>query len=485
MILQRVRIVVGAVSDSVGGRALVVALGVGAALPTVCLIDATGRRCDLPATPAPIADAVGGGSFGAALAANGVALHRVEIPPGIEGEITLVATVAGVSGRATFRPYPTGRGPISFALASCYYGYFREAETYGAWMAEAAATPRLGGRPIAFKILAGDNVYLDVAEDKGRFGPAEAEAEIALRYADYLARDDHLALALSTSPTFTTPDDHDFWNDFPHEVAWLSRTWGAYRDLWRRAAWDAIDTFLAPLNPISPWEGRSYTFVAGGVPFFVADTRSHRTSVHDARPRLMLEEEFDAMIAFLSAAGGPRILVLSQPLWLEAGTLESNLAAYELDFAGLTEALADCPADVLILAGDPHYSRVLELQTRGAPAKTIYEVVSSPAVHIPPSLHIGSGSPGEDDVEVERHVPFACRADARLVVADCLYGTDCNTTFAVLALDPLDGGAIAVSVRFLNHRAGLSVPWAKPTRAGRFETREWPDSTVRFTLRAR
>lgn len=485
--MKRVRIILGAVSDTEGGRALVLTLGLGRETPTVCLTR-DGATIDLDVERAPIANSGGASDprLPVKLEENELRVFRVYVPAGVAGEVELVATLGGCEAAARFRPYPTAPGRVSFAIASCYYAYFREAETYGEWMSKAAASPQFNGHQIDFKILAGDNVYMDVAEDKGRFDADEAEAEVAHRYADYLGRDDALARALSTSPTFSTFDDHDLWNDFPHEVAWLSRTYRAHREQWKRASWDAIDTFLAPLNPISPWEGRSYAFVAGGVPFFVADTRTNRTTIHADRPRLMGEEEMQALVAWLEAPGGPRVLVMGQPLWLDKGGLtDSNLAAYESDFAAICDAVADCPSEVLVLTGDPHYSRVLRLETRGRPAKAVYEVISSPAVHIPPSLSLGRPKLDRDEVKIDRDVEFRCRADAKLHVADYLFGSSCNTTFALLTLEPRVDQSVAVRVTFLDHRGGLGAPYPRAEPAEPFAAPFVMDATVEFVLRGR
>lgn len=486
--VERVRIILGAVSDTDGGRALVLTLGLGRGTPTVFLTRPDGTKIELDVERAPIANSGDAHPprLPVMLEENELRVFRVRVPPGLAGEVELLATLGGSQAEARFRPYPTGPGRVSFAVASCYYAYFREAETYGEWMAKAASSPQFNGHRIDFKILAGDNVYMDVAEDKGRFDADEAEAEVAHRYADYLGRDDALATALSTSPTFSTFDDHDLWNDFPHEVAWLSRTYPEHRERWRRASCDGIDTFLAPLNPISAWEGRSYAFVAGGVPFFVADTRTNRTSIHAHRPRLMREEELSALVAWLEAPGGPRVLVMGQPLWLDKGGLtDSNLAAYETDFAAICDAVADCPSEVLVLTGDPHYSRVLRLETRGRPAKTVYEVISSPAVHIPPSFSLGPSRLDRHEVKIARDVEFRCRADAKLHVADYLFGSSCNTTFALLTLEPRADQTVAVRVTFLDHRGGLGSPYPPAEAADPFDAPFVMDATVEFTLRSR
>lgn len=367
--------------------------------------------------------------------------------------------------RTSFRAVPQETSGTSFALASCYFGELGRATSFGAALDLAARSHALGGHRIDFKLFVGDNVYADVAVDQNAFSPVDgAYAEIATRYVRTFVDDDAMALALASSPTFFTFDDHELWNDFPHRNAWLSRSWDAHRALWTGASVAGLDAFQVPLNPERVARSRSYTFEAGRVPFFVADTRSERTAAEGPSPSLLPPEALEALEAFLRAPGGPRVLVVGQPIWLEARsktflfTTDHNLAAYEEAFARIVTALDDCPSDVLVLSGDVHYSRILRLETR--PGAHVYEVVSSPAAHIPTSgstaKHAVFGGTrdviGEDAIQIADSVELGACA-VRLRECGYLAGTSSVATLALVSLRPRGGSAIEVTVDFVDHRA--------------------------------
>lgn len=399
-----------------------------------------------------------------------------EISNRAEDRVDVSASFRSDVARASFRAVPRDADRTTFALASCYFGELGRATSFGTALETAANGYAFGGHRIDFKLFVGDNLYADVAVDQNAFSAAEgAYAEIATRYVRTFVDDDAMALALASSPTFFTFDDHELWNDFPHQNAWLSRSWSAHRSVWTGASVAGLDAFQVPLNPSGIGATRSYTFEAGQVPFFVADTRSQRTSAEDPHPSLLPLEALEALEAFLRASGGPRVLVLGQPIWLEARsktflfTTDHNLAAYERAFARIVRALDDCPSDVLVLSGDVHFSRILRLET--SPGARVYEVVSSPAAHIPTSgstaMHAVFG--GTRDVIRADAIQIADSVDLRaegLRLRECGYlgGTSAVATLALVSLQRRSECTLEVTVDFVDHRASpprrLASEWA-------------------------
>lgn len=490
-----IRIQLGAIDDTSGGPALVLTRGV-AGVPSVTLTEPSGASYALPVAPSPIASNAGG-ALAAELAKAGVAIYRVDVPP-LRGVVRLRAQSGFDSVEAVWRPFPvSARESVSFSLTSCYYGYFHLG-TLGRYLWSAAQSAQFQGHQIDFKLLVGDNLYLDVAPDEDAFGDHEWAEETAKRYVDYFLGDDDVAILGATSPSLLTFDDHELWNDYPHSNAWLSRSWSPQSSDWAKAAWDGIDTFQMPLNPAPLGGGRSFTFTAGGVPFFVADTRSNRSVAGPGTDaKLMAPSDRDALFDWLRSPGGPRVLVIGQPLWQQAvnKTLfvvgDHNLAAYAVDFAHLCEAIRDCPGDVLVLTGDPHFSRVLSLKT--VDGRAVYEVTSSPSVHIPSVgdtiTHNLFGArlagPSRDAVSIDKSVEFAGQESARLRVSQYLYGTSANTALSLLTLTPRDDGSIQTKVTFLNHQGGPSRLYPAPERIVGYPLPSAPNGTVQFTLRPR
>ncbi len=489
--MNRIRIVLGAINDQTGGPALILTQGLGNALPTVEMTKPSGERIPLVVSRAPIAS-FSGSAFAEELARRGVALSSVAVPGGLIGSVGLMASLGGLSVPARFRPFPVKRrDSVSFSVSSCYYGYFKLG-AFGRSLWTAADSAQFNGHQIDFKLFVGDNLYLDVAPDQDAFDASEEIQEVAKRYVDYWLNDDELSIALASSPTLLTFDDHDLWNDYPHSVVWLSRSWPSYAVASARAAWDGIDTFQRPLNPPAlSAPGRSYKFVAGGIPFFVADTRTNRSVAGDPDSKLLPPTDLAALESWLAEDIGPRVLIVGQPLWQSATSIgDHNLAAYSNHFARICAALHRCPAEVLVVTGDPHFSRVLKLES--VDNQAVYEIVSSPAVHIPSVgavighnlLGTALNTPSRDAVSIDQDVAFSGPADARLGVAKYLYGSSCNTTFALVTLTPRTDGSVEVRVTFVNHQyspqiypeAEVAPPYPAPVA---------DNATVTFTLRPR
>ena len=81
---------------------------------------------------------------------------------------------------------------------------------------------------------------------------------------------------LRGGPTLFTPDDHDFWNDYPYRMPHLTRSRDSQWMEHARAAQSLFDAYQGLGNP----EGRSwFSLDLGLVSLFVLDTRS------DGEPR--------------------------------------------------------------------------------------------------------------------------------------------------------------------------------------------------------
>jgi hypothetical protein len=499
--LPVLRIILGAISVERGGTALLIARGLGSARPTAVLTRPNGSSISLVSQPAVVAnnDFTKPPLFAQRLVAADVWLYRLTVPPGLLGFVQISASLLGERVLAGFRPYSEGvrldanRNPmaVSFALSSCYYAYSPTSSSFGPALSTAASSSQLGHQ-IDFKLFAGDNLYLDVAPDTDQFNGDEAIAEVVHRYINYFVDDPSLPRAFTTSPTFFTFDDHDLWNDYPHSSAWLSRSWDMHAADWTYASWDGIDTFQRFGNPLSNPPGRSYAFEAGGIPFFVADTRSNRSVAGQASSHFMPPTDLGNLCAWLRQKNrGPRVLVIGQPLWQQASVVgDHNLAAYSADFAALLVAIRDCDGDVLVLAGDPHFSRALELRTVGG--KRVFEIISSPAVHIPSvgatashlffktSMTVASN----DSVGIDAAVEFAGPADAALRPVQYLYGSSCNATFALLTLTPRLDQSIGVRATFVDHARIGSHPFPSAERLNGVQPIV-TNATVTFDLHTR
>jgi hypothetical protein len=340
------------------------------------------------------------------------------------------------------------------AAATCFYDYFAGgASSYGT----ALRLGRWFGKP-GLAILAGDNLYMDVAPDQRALD--DPWEEVAIRYARYFNYGAY-ADAIGGQPTIVTWDDHELWNNYPEAQPHLSRSWTApSRAAYGDAARAGIERFQAPLNPTAKRGG--FQFDVAPLSFYVADGRTERTPVCDAVPRMMAPADLAGAIAWLRNLRGPGVFVFGQPLWMEKGDFRDwNPPAFEAEYAALWSAIADAPYDVMILTGDVHHSRVLALSIRG---RDVYEVVTSPAVHIPTIWTIGLGTYGNQDHGTVEY-PGAIEVDPRVTVGPSLdlrrpllFGHAQPNTLAFLSFRPAGPERVDVSVAFVDHATGDVAP---------------------------
>ena len=124
--------------------------------------------------------------------------------------------------------------------------------------------------------------------------------------------------------------------------------------------------------------------------FFVADTRSYRTTDTDPHARLMLEAQWVDLEAWAKNLQGPGVLVLPQPMMKAGGskTDRTLLDFKESDRLGaiFERALGGPDShDILILTGDIHTGRLSSAEIVGLPGQ-IYELVASPSSLVTPYL---------------------------------------------------------------------------------------------------
>lgn len=272
---------------------------------------------------------------------------------------------------------------LTVVMMSCYYDGF-----HGDAGLEAALRSKLC-REAAFKILLGDNLYMDVPGDS--WFRSNAIDDTLNRYLRYFLESGY-GEVLSTLPTLATFDDHELWNNFPERVPWLSRTHGDDRLRYGSAGIECLDAFQSVLNPKKSRSHRSFVFEeAPCVSFFFADTRSERERWGSGSSRMMPEAALAALEGWARNLDRPGALVMGQPLWIEKGDWKDyNLPSFGDQYERIWQALARTRFDVVVLSGDVHFSRIVRIDVndpRGGSSaglpRPIYEIVSSPASHIP------------------------------------------------------------------------------------------------------
>lgn len=421
---------------------------------------------------------------------NGVAVRAsVATPPGVpqqmldavraEGSAVWLVTSSGLEAgseyqlgfpgraapRTTVRTLPAvlPREGLTIAVASCFYEGFNMAARFGAALKEKPFAV-----PAALKILCGDNLYLDIPQLEG----SEPWTAVARRYLQQF-RSGAYAEALRHLPTVTTYDDHEFWNNYPEAPfrllagAKLRKSEGL-----DRALLAGVDLFQRPLNP--PRIGNalvSHAFSIALQPdaagprelsFFVTDVRSRRTTYDEPTGRKMLPEaDLLELELWASRLRGPGVLVLGQPLWLAEGDIRDRMPIdYEEQYARIWRAIADANHDILLVSGDIHFSRVLQIPLHGRRGpREIFEFVTSPTSHIPTirsTIGMMFGGSGTRDAAETVSFPMGLKMPVRsgppigpVDHGRYLFGTTCANTIGFLHF--VDTGAgVDVGMAFQN-----------------------------------
>lgn len=439
--MGRLRIIQGGVRQR-DARALLLTRGVRSE-PTVRV-----HRVD---TGAPVACRVArvpdaGGPSGAirgALDRRGVGAHRIEVS-GLEPgrEYRIMAGCDGLGTGASFTTLPRRLPPdgLMVAVGTCYYGgYKRDRALYNS-----LSRKRWGQTP-AFHIWAGDNLYVDVPADSHANRPIDHTVDRYLGY--YL--DSGYGRVRSMAPAFTTYDDHEYWNNYPEAVPWLSRSWdGNYRG-YRDATQRCAELFQSSLNP----GGASPCFSLSIPPlqFFFLDLRTFRTRSGGRKWEMTPPAALRKLEAWVAALDGPGVLVIGQPLWIAEGDWRDfNPPAYAAQYRRIWTALRHAPYDMLVVSGDVHHSRVAKISFGGSGNRHVYEFVSSPVCHIP-TLAATVGLGNTQDQGSLDEIPGKVTNSGQSLSAQYFFGTDAPHSYGILRFAPLAHGQVRVGARFIDY----------------------------------
>ena len=235
-----------------------------------------------------------------------------------------------------------------------------------------------------FSILMGDQVYLDLPT-LANF--PDNEAKLARRFEEQYTRNWRerrgLASVLAAAPSVCAPDDHEYWNNFPHAAAAIQNSWTAGgRARWRRAASALFDSFqvAAPTG-----RGESVVFDVDPVSFLVLDQRSERREDLTSALTPGALDKLDEWVQRLIDESKYGVVVSGQPfLDKPAGRLAGKLGDRTLpnygDYGRVVRSLtrlADAGRPVILLTGDAHWGRVTTV--REGARILFYEVICSPA----------------------------------------------------------------------------------------------------------
>jgi hypothetical protein len=310
------------------------------------------------------------------------------IPATLAGEASLPRSVFEIAGLPPDTPVrieiggeacgvltpPLPEGELRILVGSCFY----QPDDKGA-LAAACALLRDQDRP-HIRLHGGDQIYLDSGALPGG---DTALARTLARYRTYWNDAAHSGY-LRGGITLFTPDDHDFWNDYPYSMPHLDRSWSGAWQEHAHAAQLAFEAYQSLGNP----EARSwFSLDLGLVSLFVLDTRTRRgTDSRNPPPRLFNADQRDALLQWSATLTKPGVLLSAMPLFQKAAgkvlglfTSDHNLLSWPEDARQIWRAVEQAPFGVLVLTGDIHRGVFSEWRT-GEPGKVRqnYELVSSP-----------------------------------------------------------------------------------------------------------
>lgn len=464
----RVRIIPGAVGSNYS-RALVLVQGAGQ--PSVTVLD---RRAatETPASilPLPLSQRLSSYMQGI----RPFIAWTAGLPS--NAELAWICQVGG--GRAEPVPFRTlsGLEELTIVVASCYYNEFN---TSGRYLAALKRPPAKGA---GLKILMGDNLYLDVspyrfADDQDP--PYSEAAGLYLRHFWGLGYGD----VLSTLPTVTTWDDHEFWNNFPEKQFWLRRSTASYRSDHIDAATECLAVFQATLNPdgetgvppVVPPRPASFRLdLSPMIDIFAADVRASRDTYDGAETQMMTGADMDRLERWAAEMKCPGVLILGQPLWMKrGGGFDYSPPNYERQYVRIWQALADAPFDILVLSGDVHHTRLLQLEFPGN--RVVHEFVSSPAAHIPTtgSILIGRYSAqGRGEVKFPTAFPELreTQMSPKPILVDYAFGTDAPNTIGTCSFRRRSDGAVELALSAVDLDTGMPAR-CTDSRTGVFKRR--------------
>ncbi|MCK7597558.1 hypothetical protein M0G74_09795 [Microbulbifer sp. CAU 1566] len=314
---------------------------------------------------------------------------------------------------ADLRGQPNGLGDgFNVWYGTCFYRH----GDHGA-MAEALdALPQTHRPDVSF--LGGDQVYLDTAFSNTGFTLVPGFSTrnfslMALRSRRRIRRTLNgifskeyratwrggLRRLLASGNHYFLAGDHEFWNDYPNPPGFLPVLWSRkVRDIWKDTARSLFDAYQLPQGqPSSQFD------IGSDLSFFVLDTRLQREPGRDGR--FTDNKTFTRMQQWLEGLRTPGVLVLPAPIltrWqfqtpgrgkalkVALGFGDHSLADTG-QYQDLVRALNACTQDVLVLAGDVHFSRLAQFELNG---KQVVEVVSSPLSCLPSAAAVPDQEPG-------------------------------------------------------------------------------------------
>lgn len=320
---------------------------------------------------------------------TGVYEFTTGLQPDTFYEIT--ATANGETKTLETRTLPTSvpwglDRSFNVLLVSCFHQAEDRGGTVGTIVSQlsAVAKPHL-------TFLAGDQVYLDLPTLKNfpkdaRKLAQKFEDDYTLNWVGPLAYTD----VLKAAPSVSLPDDHEYWNNFPHPSAIVENSWSKTgQDSWREPARAMFEGFQLAYPGAA---GQPVIIDVDPISFFLADTRTDKDPKLERTMSPKALKDLDGWVTDVISKKRFGVFVSGQSLFREPAEAVADalgdygVGDYELsnyrDFPRIVSSLrriVDAGRPVLCLTGDVHWGRVATTKNKRTGRIAFAEVISSPA----------------------------------------------------------------------------------------------------------
>lgn len=341
------------------------------------------------AIPANLLDALPADNYAGVFEISG--LH-----PGTLYEVSLSANTPNATASAELRTktLPSSvpnllDSTFNVLLASCFYRGEDKTGQVG------VVTSQLNGatRP-DLTLLLGDQVYLDLPT---LVNFPDNRAALARRFeGDYRANwqgETGYSQLLRVAPSASIPDDHEYWNNFPHPSPVVQNSWTqSGRDNWTEAAAALHQAFQFSYEPATyhhggPAElGDASVINVEPLSFFMADGRSKRDPDRAAVLTARAREQLDHWVSDTINRRRIGVFTTGQSmLGVAVGGLKGKIADYQManygDFSYITNTLgrlAEAGLPVIMITGDVHWGRVAAARDARTGRESLFEIICSP-----------------------------------------------------------------------------------------------------------
>lgn len=282
-----------------------------------------------------------------------------------------------------------GKDSFNFLLTSCYFQPNDKVgvNCFSEQMKNLKPAPD-------FIYFAGDQVYLDLPVFGQNLSKKKEELTQALekKYQDNWfpqSSQPGLAGVLSLGPVLCIPDDHEFWNNFPHPQAQLNNTYSRQdRDHWGDVARDLYRLYQS--TPAQ--EDGLFRMDIEPLCMLFVDGRSMRDTVmehmfNDASLAAIVKWKQDLLtrksnqLPAVGLLSSGQTLLMEKPNRWEREFFDAEMPNYkdydEVLKKNLVE-LINAGIPVIYLTGDVHWGRIIE-GTNQTGQVMLYEIIASPS----------------------------------------------------------------------------------------------------------